>query len=154
MEVFSVAYVSGSIARQPMSSYISRSRVIKNSLVTYPSQKLVETVGTAVTQMESMLAEVAHFSSVEQHITAAIKNIIDFEWIRSSTFRDYVQETYFELELHLFIASQTFLSSQYSRTPLSENGQSSFCQLSSSNYISIEDYVGNSFLTHMVLVYV
>jgi hypothetical protein len=48
---------------------------------TYPSEKLVETVGTAVTLMECMMAEVAHFSSVEQHITAAIKNSIDFEWM-------------------------------------------------------------------------
>jgi hypothetical protein len=38
-----------------------------------------------------------------------------------------------------------FLSSQYSRTPLSENGQSSFCHLSSSNYISIWNYVGKLF---------
>jgi hypothetical protein len=28
------------------------------------------------------MAEVAHLSSVEQHIAAAIKNSIDFEWIR------------------------------------------------------------------------
>jgi hypothetical protein len=39
---------------------------------------LVETVVTAVTLMKSMMAEVAHLSSVEQHITAAIKNSIDF----------------------------------------------------------------------------
>jgi hypothetical protein len=50
--------------------------------LTYPSEKLVETVGGAVTLMESMMAEVAHLNSVEQHITAAIKNSIDFEWIR------------------------------------------------------------------------
>jgi hypothetical protein len=42
---------------------------------------LVETVGTAVTLMECMMAEMAHLSSVEQHITAAIKNSIDFEWM-------------------------------------------------------------------------
>jgi hypothetical protein len=45
----------------------------------------VETVGTAVTLMESMMAEVAHLSPVEQHITAAIKSTIDFEWIRLMT---------------------------------------------------------------------
>jgi transcription initiation factor IIE alpha subunit len=28
------------------------------------------------------VAEVAHLSSVEQHITVAIKNSIDFQWIR------------------------------------------------------------------------
>jgi hypothetical protein len=39
----------------------------------YPSEKLVETVG-AVTAMESMMAEAAHSNSVEQPITAAIKN--------------------------------------------------------------------------------
>jgi hypothetical protein len=49
---------------------------------TYPSEKLVETVGTAVTLMESVMAEVAHLNSVQQHITVAIKNSIDFEWIR------------------------------------------------------------------------
>jgi hypothetical protein len=49
--------------------------------LTYP-EKLVETVGTAVTLMECIMAEVAHLSSVQQHITAAIKNSIDFEWIR------------------------------------------------------------------------
>jgi hypothetical protein len=41
-----------------------------------------------------------------------------------------------------------FLSFQYIRIPLPEDGQSSFCALSSSNYISIENYVGNCFLTH------
>jgi hypothetical protein len=50
--------------------------------LTYPSEKLAETVGTAVTLMESMMAEVAHLNAVEQHITAAIKNSIDCEWIR------------------------------------------------------------------------
>jgi hypothetical protein len=40
----------------------------------------------------------------------------------SSTFRDYVQETYSELQCHLFPALQTFLSSRYIRTLLSENG--------------------------------
>jgi hypothetical protein len=50
--------------------------------LTYPSDRLVVTVGTAVTLMESMLAEAAHLNSVEQHITAAIKNSIDIEWIR------------------------------------------------------------------------
>jgi hypothetical protein len=50
--------------------------------LTYPSEKLVVTVGAAVTLMESMMTDVAHLNSVEQHITAAIKNSIDFEWIR------------------------------------------------------------------------
>jgi hypothetical protein len=50
--------------------------------LTYPSEKLTETVGDAVTLMESMMAEVAHLNLVEHHITAAIKNTTDFEWIR------------------------------------------------------------------------
>jgi hypothetical protein len=33
--------------------------------VTYPSEKLVETVGTSVTEMEPMMAEVVHLNSVE-----------------------------------------------------------------------------------------
>jgi hypothetical protein len=32
--------------------------------LTYPSEKLVETAGGAVTLMESMMAEVAHLNSV------------------------------------------------------------------------------------------
>jgi hypothetical protein len=47
----------------------------------------------------------------------------------SSTFTDYVQETYSELQCHLFLALQTFLLPQYIRTLLSENGQGSFCSL-------------------------
>jgi hypothetical protein len=50
--------------------------------LTYPSEKLVKTVGTAVTSMEPMMTEVAHLNSVEQHITAAIKNNTEFEWIK------------------------------------------------------------------------
>jgi hypothetical protein len=57
-------------------------RIIVLLSLTYPSEKLVETVGAAVTLMESMMAEVGHFNSEEQHIIAAIKNSIDFEWIR------------------------------------------------------------------------
>jgi hypothetical protein len=51
--------------------------------VTYP-EKLMETAGTAVTILEftRMMAEVTHLNSVEQHITGAIKNSTDFEWIR------------------------------------------------------------------------
>ncbi|XP_023725955.1 ATP-dependent RNA helicase DBP2-like [Cryptotermes secundus] len=50
--------------------------------LTCPSEKLVETVGTAVTLMECIVAKVGHFNSVEQHITTAIKSTIDFKWIR------------------------------------------------------------------------
>jgi hypothetical protein len=55
----------------------------KQSL-TYPSEKLVETVGTSVTLLEYMMAEVAHLSSVKQCITVAIKNSVNFDWIRST----------------------------------------------------------------------
>jgi hypothetical protein len=41
-----------------------------------------ETVGTAETLMGSMTAEVTYLISLEQHITTAIKDSIDFEWIR------------------------------------------------------------------------
>jgi hypothetical protein len=51
--------------------------------LTYPSGKLVETAGTSVTLLENMMPEVAHLNSVEQRITAAIKNSVDFEWITS-----------------------------------------------------------------------
>jgi hypothetical protein len=42
----------------------------------------VETVGAAVTLMESVMTEMAHLNLVEQHITTAIENSTDFEWIR------------------------------------------------------------------------
>jgi hypothetical protein len=37
------------------------------------SEKLVETVGTSVTLMKSVMAEVAHLNLMEQHITATFK---------------------------------------------------------------------------------
>jgi hypothetical protein len=96
MEVFSVANIRVSIARQVLrgvscatckncltSEVLLSSSVIiyfkkcgdTEQSLTYP-EKLVETVGTTVILMESVMAEVAHLSSVEQHITAAIKNSI------------------------------------------------------------------------------
>jgi hypothetical protein len=98
MEMFSVTYISDFIARQVLRDacktcvtpevllpasvfiYFKKYSDTEQSL-TYPSEKLVETVGTAVTLMECMMPEVAHLSSLEQHITAAIKNSIDFEWM-------------------------------------------------------------------------
>jgi hypothetical protein len=44
----------------------------------------VETVGTAVTPMESMMAYTAYLNSLEQNFTAAIENSIDFKGIRST----------------------------------------------------------------------
>jgi hypothetical protein len=43
---------------------------------------LVGIVGTAVTVLEGMMLEVAHLDTVESHITDAIKNSVNFEWIR------------------------------------------------------------------------
>ena len=50
--------------------------------LTYPTEKLVETVGTAVTVLEDMISEVAHLDTVESCITNAIKESVNFEWIR------------------------------------------------------------------------
>ena len=52
--------------------------------LTYPSERLVETVSESVTLLEGMMAAVAHTFSVEEKITAAIKNTVDFGWIQSS----------------------------------------------------------------------
>ena len=52
--------------------------------LTYPSERLVETVSASVTLLDGMMAEVAHTYSVEEKITAAIKNTVDFGWIQSS----------------------------------------------------------------------
>jgi hypothetical protein len=106
MAVLSVAYVSGFIARQLLHGvnrdackacltsqvmlstnvfiYFKEYSDTEQSL-TYPSEKLVETVGTSVTVLENMMPEVAHLDSVEQCITAAINNSIDFGWIKSTS---------------------------------------------------------------------
>jgi hypothetical protein len=102
MEVLSAAYVSGFIARQLLhgvecdacnKSLTSQVMLSTNVFIyfkeysdaeqslTYPSEKLVETVGTSVTLLETMMAMVAHLNSEEQHIKTAIKNRVDFEWI-------------------------------------------------------------------------
>ena len=52
--------------------------------LTYPTERLVETVSAPVTVLDGMMAHVAHTHSVEEQITAAIKNIVDFGWIQSS----------------------------------------------------------------------
>jgi hypothetical protein len=67
-----------------MSSYIQGVQGYRDTeqSLTYRSEKLVETVGAAVTLKESVMTEVAHLNSVEQHIAAAIKNSTGFEWIR------------------------------------------------------------------------
>ena len=63
--------------------YFKEYRNDKLSL-TYPSERLVETVSAPVTVLDGMMAEVAHTYSVEEKITAAIKNAVDFGWIQSS----------------------------------------------------------------------
>ena len=52
--------------------------------LTYPTEKLVETVGTAVTVLENVMSTVAHLESVELYVTDGIKKGVDFDWIRSA----------------------------------------------------------------------
>ena len=52
--------------------------------LTYPTEKLVETVGTAVTVLENVMSMVAHLESVELCVTDVIKKGVDFDWIRSA----------------------------------------------------------------------
>jgi hypothetical protein len=107
MKMFSVAYVSSFIAKQmhcvvncdAYKAYLTSQAVllliafmylkeytdIKQSL-TFHSEKFV-------TLLENMMAEVAHLSSVKQHITAAIKNTVDFDWIRSTGCSLHPQES-------------------------------------------------------------
>jgi hypothetical protein len=52
------------------------------STVSYPTEKLVETVGTAVTVLEGMISEVAHLDTVKSCTTGAIEESVNFDWIR------------------------------------------------------------------------
>ena len=52
--------------------------------LTYPSEKLVETVGASISLLESKMAKVAHMGSVEEKMTVAIKETVEFGWIGSS----------------------------------------------------------------------
>jgi hypothetical protein len=52
---------------------------VTERFLTYPLEKLLETVDISVTLMESLMAEVAHLNLVERHITPAIKISIDFK---------------------------------------------------------------------------
>jgi hypothetical protein len=105
MDLFSVAYVSGLIDRHVLHAvrcdvckacltspvmmstyafiYFKEYRDDKQSL-TYPSERLVETVSASVTVLDGMMVEVAHTDSVEEKITAEIKKTVDFGWIKSS----------------------------------------------------------------------
>jgi hypothetical protein len=103
MKMFSVAYVSGFIAKNLLNN--SYCDICKKCLIsevrsafdistgfkehsgtvqflTYPTEKLVETVGTAVTVLENVMSRVIHLESVESYITNAIKKEADFGWIR------------------------------------------------------------------------
>ena len=94
MKMFSVAYVSGFIAKHLLN--ISNCDICKKCLIpevpspldiyigfkehsstvqslTYPTEKLVETVGTAVTVLEDVMSQVAHFESAELYWTHALK---------------------------------------------------------------------------------
>jgi hypothetical protein len=95
--VFSVAYVSGFIARHlllavrcddcktcltspamSISAFIYFKEYKDNEQsLTCPSERLVETVSSSVTMLEKMMADVAYAYSVEEKITAAIKNAFD-----------------------------------------------------------------------------
>jgi hypothetical protein len=101
--VFSVAHVSGIIAMQllqggscdackaclisevPSSTdvYIGfrgYSSTVQSLIC--PTEKLVSTVGSAVTVMESVMSEVGHFNSIELHLANSIRTSVDFDWIR------------------------------------------------------------------------
>jgi predicted metal-binding protein len=99
VNVLSVAYVSGFIARRLLRNgscdackacLISESESLTNIYIafkersctgkslTYPTEKLVETVGTAVCILEGMILEVAHLDTVEACITSAIKKGVNF----------------------------------------------------------------------------
>lgn len=105
VKMFSVAYVSGFIAKRLLNN--SNCDMCKKCLIsevpspldiytefkehsstvqslTYPTEKLVETVGTAVTVLEKVMSVVAHLESVELYVTDAIKKGVDFDWIRSA----------------------------------------------------------------------
>jgi hypothetical protein len=99
MKIFSVAYVSGFIdsscdickkcliseMASPLDIYTGfkdHSSTVQS--LTYPIEKLVETVATAVTVLENVMSVVAHFDSVEFYVTDAIKKGAGLNWIRSA----------------------------------------------------------------------
>ena len=113
VKMFSVAYVSGFIAKRllnnsscdtcikclisevplPLDIYTGfkeHSSTVQS--LTYPTEKLVETVGTAVTVLENVMPMVAHLESVELYVTDAIKKGVDFDWIRSAGCSLHYQE--------------------------------------------------------------
>ena len=104
MKMFSVAYVNGFIARSllcngscdackacliyetPSTTDVYLHFKECSSTVhsfTYPNEKLVETVGTAVTILKGVISEVAHLDTVKSCITVAS---VSFHWIRMTGF--------------------------------------------------------------------
>ena len=98
VKMFSLAYVIGFIAKRllnnidcdickkclisevPSSLDIYTGFKEHNSAVrslTYPTDKLVETVGTAVTVLENVMSMVAHLELVELYVTDAVKKGVD-----------------------------------------------------------------------------
>ena len=107
MKLLSVAYVSGFIARHVLlgincedcTTCLTSSMLLGTiafiyfkEFLTYPSEKLVETGGASISLLESKMAKVAHMGSVEERMTVAIKEIVDFEWIGSSGFSLHSQK--------------------------------------------------------------
>jgi hypothetical protein len=101
MKLLSVAYVSGFIARYVLrgincddcTTCLSSPLLLATNafmhfkeyeegkqFLTYPSEKLVETVSASVSVLESKKAQVAHMGSVEQNMSNGIKETIDFGW--------------------------------------------------------------------------
>jgi hypothetical protein len=105
MKLLSVAYISGFIARHVLrgincndcTTCLSSPMLLgtdafiyfkeyeeDKQLLTYPSEKLVETVSASVSLLVSKMAKVAHMGSVEEKMTVAIKETVDFGWTGSS----------------------------------------------------------------------
>ena len=114
IDLFSVAYVSGFIARHVLcavrcddcKTYLSSPEMLSTNAIiffkeyrddehslTYPSERLVETVSVSVTVLDGMMADVTHKCSVEKKLTAAIENTIYFGWFQSSGCSLHHQET-------------------------------------------------------------
>jgi len=113
VKMFSVAYVSGFIAKcllnnrncdmckkclisevpSPLDIYTAlKEHGSTVQSVTYPTEKLVETVGTAVTVFENVMPMVALLESVELYVTDAREEGVDFDWIRSAGCSLHYQE--------------------------------------------------------------
>jgi len=94
MDLFAVAYVSGLIARHVRfdvcKTCLTSSVMLSNNAFIYFKQYKDDK--HSITVLEGMMAEVAHTYSVEEKITAAIKNAVDFGWIQSSGCSRHHQE--------------------------------------------------------------